>query len=151
MGGRLDPATLRQCAAKLVPGVVLRLHNERAKKQKWHVLICAMQDRSLAFLINTRVAPFIRRQPDRLARHVPIGKLEHPFLDYDSTVACDDAIVIENVRELAQGIAEGRVEVLGRIATSLQAAIVAASIGSRLIADRDAQLIAFSLGGTPNT
>lgn len=145
--GSIDPAALRQRVAQLSPGVVLRLYNDRAHKHKWHILICALQDRSLVFLINTRPAPFIQRQPDRLARHIEISKAEHPFLDYDCTVACDDVVAIEGVRELAHGMVNGRVEVLGRITPNLCEAIVNASAGSQLIAPRDVQLIASSLGG----
>jgi hypothetical protein len=92
-------------------------------------------------LINTGIAPFIARQPERLSRHIDILKFEHAFLDHDSKIACDDLVVLEGFRELARRMAERDVEVLGRVTDPCAQRILGACAGSKLISERDHALI----------
>jgi hypothetical protein len=50
------------------------------------------------------------------------------------------------VRELAEGIVEGHIKVLGQLHRSLYPSVAAAASGSKLIATRDAALIIVAFG-----
>ncbi len=117
-----------------------------AGKTKLHILIAAAEDRSLAFFINTRPAPFVARDPDLAARQVFISKQLHPFLAHDSCIACEDAARLPSRRELASKIVDGDIKVLGHLHRSLYPQVMAATAGSPLIAERDAALIVVAFG-----
>src|ERR1700674_2821178 len=144
-----DPAALRQVAAQLQVGVVLNLYLPIAGKDKIHILIHADNNRSLAFIINSRPAPFILRDPNRASRHILMPKTLHPYLDYDSHIACDEAVGIAcgpsnrigTVQELIAAIIAKKVKVIGSLDRSMFPQVVAAANGSRLIAARDAAII----------
>jgi hypothetical protein len=142
MPPRPDQAALRQQMMSLRAGVVLHLYQPLAGKEKFHVLIAALGDRSLGFLINSRPSPFIERQADRLRRQLLMSKDLHPFLQHDSYVACDDTVKLPCARDLAEGLCVDRIQRVGIIHVSLHGPIRAAAEGSRLIATRDAELIA---------
>lgn len=144
-----DPAALRQVAAQLKAGAVLKLYSPIAENYKRQVLIYAGGDRSLAFLINTRLAPLIVNDPDRSCRHIMMSKALHPFMAHDSYIACDDTIgiacgpggVTGTVQHLIEAILIDQVKILGMLHSSLFPNVMAAASGSRLIADRDAAII----------
>jgi hypothetical protein len=146
----VDPAALRQIAAQLQAGVVLRLHSPIAEKPKRHVMIYADANRSLAFMINTKPPPFIAKNPDRLARQVLMPQCLHKFMQHDSHITGDDVLGIAcrkdgltgTMQDLIQAVADGRVEILGNLHRSLFGLVAAAADGSRHIANRDAVLIA---------
>jgi hypothetical protein len=142
MPPRPDQAALRQHMTSLVAGAVLHLYQPLAGKQKFHVLIAALGDRSLGFLINSRPSPFIERQPDRLRRHLLMPKALHMFMEHDSYIACDDPVNLPCARDLAEGLCMNRIQRVGIIHASLHGSIRAAAEGSQLIATRDAELIA---------
>src|ERR1017187_9394914 len=119
MAPKPDPAALRQHAATLRAGVVLRLYQPIADKPKRHVLIAVSADRSLAFLINTTPSLFIQRQPDFLHRQVLMRQSDHPFMRHDSYIACHDTVRLAPINELAAGLCDGSVERLGYVQASL--------------------------------
>jgi len=145
-----DPAALRQIAAQLQAGVVLNLYSPVAGKDKFHILIHAGSERSLAFIINTRPAPFVLKDPDRASRHIVIPKALHAFLDYDSHIACDEALGIAcgpgrsigTMQHVINAVVTNEAKIIGSLDRSMFAAVAAAAAGSRLIAPRDAVLIA---------
>jgi hypothetical protein len=140
-GAPAHPATLRQYAATLRAGAVLRLYQPVAEKIKRHVLISASADRTLAFLINTQPSPFIRRQAELLHRQVLTAKSTHQFMQHDSYIACHDTVSLVLFYQLAAGLHVGSIERLGAVEISLFTQIATAANGSRLIALRDAELI----------
>lgn len=147
MAHQKDPTRIRQAATSLKPGSVLRFFSPRARKVKLHVLIASMADRSIAFYINTRPAPFIIRDAELAKRQIEVTKNIHPFLTYDSFVACHDVCPLGPMRELAEGIVSNEVEIIGQLHASLYDAVLLASRDSPLIADRDQTVIsrAFNL------
>ena len=68
----------------------------------------------------------------------------HPFMDYDSVIACHDAVRLPPVRDIALSIANGQTELLGYLDRALFAGVASAAHGSTLISERDAGLIATS-------
>lgn len=142
MTRRMDPATLRQYAGTLRAGLVLSLYQPIAQKTKYHVLIAASVDRSLAFIINSSPSPFIQRQPDLLRRQVVMTKADHPFMRHDSYIACHDTVRLDPMDTLASGIGNGTIKRLGFIQDAVWELICVASEGSRLISPRDQKLIA---------
>jgi hypothetical protein len=142
MPPRPDQAALRQQMMSLRAGVVLHLYQPLAGKEKFHVLIAALGDRSLGFLINSRPSPFIERQADRLRRHLLMPKALHAFLEHDSYIACDDPVKLPCAKDLAEGLCMDRIQRVGVVHGSLHSSIRAAAEGSILIATRDAELIA---------
>jgi hypothetical protein len=144
-----DPAALRQVAAQLQVGVVLNLYSPIACKDKFHILIYAGNDRSIAFLINTTPAAFILKDPQRAARHIVIKRDLHPFLDYDSYIACDETVGIScgpdcriaTMQELIEAVSCGEVKIIGSLHRSMFTAATAAANGSRTISARDAAKI----------
>jgi hypothetical protein len=142
MPPRPDQAALRQHMMSLRAGAVLHLYQPLAGKEKFHVLIAALGDRSLGFLINTRPSPFIERQADRLRRHLLMPKALHGFLEHDSYIACDDTVKLPCARDLAEGLCTDRIQRVGIVHASLHSQIRVAAEGSDTIATRDAELIA---------
>jgi hypothetical protein len=136
-----DPAALRAHALTLRAGVVLRRYDPVAEKTKRLVLIVATPERSLAFFINTQPSQFIRAQPDLLRRQVLMPQSLHPFMQHDSYIACHDTVSIGTIGQLAAGLSDRSVQRLGTVHESLHEMIGIATAGSKLIAQRDHELI----------
>jgi hypothetical protein len=141
MPRRPDPAALRAHALTLRAGAVLRRYDHVAEKTKRLVLIAASAERSLAFFINTQPSPFICAQPELLRRQVQMPRSLHPFMQHDSHIACHDTVSIGTIGQLAAGLCDGSVERLGTVHESLHELIGIAAAGSKLIAQRDHELI----------
>lgn len=146
MGRRPDPSTLRQFAGALRPGAVLHLYQHVASKDKFHVLIAAMDDRSLGFIINSRPSAWAQKRPDVLRRQILMAHADHPFMSHDSHIACDDAILLPSREDLIDGLVNRAVDHVGHVALSLYPQIIAAAHGSSLIAPRDTDLIVSAFG-----
>lgn len=139
---RPDPAQSRQLLTQLRPGCVLRMYQPLAEKVKRHVLIAAMADRSIAFLINTRPSILIERRQEFLRRQLLMPLNEHPFMSHDSYIACHDTVRLPAAKELVEQLHARRIEILGYISRGVVAKIASMSAGSPVIAERDLQLIA---------
>jgi hypothetical protein len=142
MPRRPDPAELRAHALTLRAGVVLRRYDHVAEKTKRLVLILANAERSLAFFINSQPSAFIRAQPELLRRQVPMPQSMHPFMHHDSHIACHDTVNVGTFAQLVAGLCDGSVERLGTVHASLHELIGIAAARSKLIAQRDQDLIA---------
>jgi len=142
MASRMDPARARQLAAALKPGAVLHLLQPLIGKHKFHVLIAASAERSLGFLINSRIGPFIQNRPDLLSRQVSLPVAANPFMHHDSIIACHDTVRLPPLGELIAGLADRSMSLVGYLHHDLLVIIAAAAAGSPLIAARDAELIA---------
>jgi hypothetical protein len=141
MTRRPDPAALRAHALTLRAGVVLRRYDHVAEKTKRLVLIVATAERSLAFYINTQPSRFICAQADLLRRQVLMPQSLHPFMQHDSHIACHDTVSVGAMSQLVTGLCDGSVERLGAVHESLPELIGIAAAGSKLIAQRDHELI----------
>ena len=146
MGLRIDPATARQFAMALRPGAVLHLLQPLTGKHKFHVLIAATEQRSIAFLINSRPSPFIQNRPELLHRQVPLLIAAHPFMKHDSVIACHDSLKLPARDELIAGLCDRSINQVGHVHQSLFALMASATVGSPLISVRDAELIATAFG-----
>jgi hypothetical protein len=146
MGRRCDPSELRQFAAALRPGAVLHLYSHLAGKPKYHALISAADERSLAFIINTRPSQLIERQPDLLRRQVLMQLSAHPFMGHDSYIACHDTVALPTRSELIDGLLQRAIDHVGRLDAGVYAHIAAAAQRSALIAERDSALITAAFG-----
>src|SRR6185437_2009190 len=127
MQRRSDPSRLRQFAGALRAGSILHMYQPVACKNKFHVLIASMDDRSLGFIINSRPSPMIQRQPDLLRRQVLMPKSAHPFMAHDSFIACHDTVLLPTRDELIQGLVDRTVDHVGYVATSLHGPIATAA------------------------
>jgi hypothetical protein len=120
---------------------VLRGYQRIAGKDKRHVLIFSDADRSLAFLINSRPSPFVQKDPEFARRQVPMPLRDHPFMAWDSYIACHDTVRLPPFPELVAGIEAGEFVRLGTVDRRLFPVIVTAAEGCRLISRRDAAAI----------
>ena len=137
----MDPAVVRQYAASLSAGVVLRCEQPVAEKIKRHVLIAATAQRSIAFLINSNISQFLRGKPELLRRQVLMTQAEHPFMQHDSFIACHDTVRLDTIDQLAAGMQRKTIQRLGYVDLAVCELILKASQGSPLIAPRDQELI----------
>lgn len=85
---------------QLVPGAVLYLPflfpGAPKTKEKFLVVVAALEPKLLLMVINTEVHQFIADSPDLRRCNVIIDQLEHPFLSYDSNLACHKVEVIDS-------------------------------------------------------
>jgi hypothetical protein len=149
MGRRPDPSTLRQFAAALRPGAVLHLYQHVASKNKFHVLISATDERSIAFIINSRPSAYIQKRPDLMNRQISMPHSSHRFMAHDSYIACHDTFLLPSREEIVDGLLNRSVDHVGHVELSLYPQIAAGAADSALIAPRDADLIVAAFGQPP--
>ena len=97
-------------------------------------------------MINSAPSVFITRQPDRLRRHIVMLLADHPFMEWDSYIACDDTVLVPTRTDLVVGLRDKTIEHLGFLSAAMYPLVVAASCESSLIADRDKELIRRAFG-----
>src|SRR5437660_5950138 len=93
MAGAFGPAMVRASIERqLVPGsvILIDVRFPEGKKAKFLVLAALGADHDLFFIINSKIRDFIKIRPHLLKSQITIDKASHPFLDYDSTVACHE-------------------------------------------------------------
>jgi hypothetical protein len=54
------------------------------------VMIAFIADTPMGFLINSKLNEYVTQRPYLYACHVPIGNIEHQFLDHDSYIDCQN-------------------------------------------------------------
>jgi len=93
--GDLFPEHERQkyIGRHLEPGQVLFLFCKftNPQKEKYLVVACTGK-RPLLFVINSRIHPFIEKQPVLLKCQVKLSASDYDFLDHDSFVDCSKVI-----------------------------------------------------------
>ena len=70
-------------------------HTRPVPKDKFVVIVCR-DSTCMGFLINTRIHPFILKQPELLKSQVKIKVSDYNFLDYDSHIDCKDLYDFED-------------------------------------------------------
>lgn len=86
-----------------MPGVleewmVLHMYSHVASKDKFHV-VCCTKPKSLAFLINSNLTDFVKKNPLLVACNALISADGHDFLKYDSYVACCEPVSLAHFDE----------------------------------------------------
>lgn len=80
---------------RLTPGRVLYLFcrfTDPPKDKYLLLLSSGVTPRSLLFLINSRIHPYIQRHPDLLNCQVLLGASDYSFLSHDSFIDCSRVI-----------------------------------------------------------
>lgn len=99
-------AVREHVARQLVPGCVIRITVAFAQttKPKFLVLVGDRDPDYLMFIVNSRMHPFVASRPHLAQCQVTIDAANHPFLDHDSQVACNEVLALKRtdvLRELA--------------------------------------------------
>ena len=86
---------------RLVPGAVLYLPfvfpGEPRSKEKYMVIVAAIAPKLLLMTINTSINPIVANNPQLSRCNVVIDQQSHPFLDYDSNLACHQVQIADRV------------------------------------------------------
>jgi len=109
-------AYLNRC---LKPGQVIYLNCSftNPSKEKYLVLTC-IEPKLLCFLINSRIHPFIEKNPHLKQSQILISQVSHSFLDHDSFIDCKE------VHELSLDDVKNQVRLdMGRIKEEISAEV----------------------------
>lgn len=105
------PVTFKESIVdrQLVPGAVLYLEvtfpEDRNTKNKFLVLVAAIDDDLLLFPINSNVNPFVEKNPALRRCQIRIDQDEHQFLAYDSFIACQKTLTLPKEAVAAELVA----------------------------------------------
>lgn len=90
--------------AKLLPGCVVRLEVKFPEKSKPKFLVLVAEDdpEYWTFIINTEIHSFVHARPHLLQCQVKVDKAEHPFLQYDSHLACHEVLKLRREEVIAR-------------------------------------------------
>lgn len=94
-------------------------------KPKYLVLVADSDAEYLTFIINSETNPFIATKPALAQCQVTIDAINHPFLDYDSKIACHDVLVLKRsdvIKELKQDTSK----IKGRVSENVLVEIISA-------------------------
>lgn len=131
---------------QLTPGAVLHLQVvfPQTTKNKYLVLVGIEDPDCYTFIVNSETSRFIQKSPDLWVCQVDIDAVSHPFLRYDSKVACHEVLRLSKVDVVAELIADtGKIK--GTISTEVRQEIVAATKYAKTLDRYTQQLIVDSL------
>jgi len=114
-------------------GTVLHMYCPLAGKDKFHV-VCCIDPKPLAFLINSEVTAYARKNKHLLVCHAEIKQNEHEFLNHDSFVECCEPISLVNVEE-------ADIDIIGELSSDAKQAVCAAVTSSRVMVVRQKEWI----------
>jgi hypothetical protein len=112
---------------QLVPGCVIRIQVTfpSITKPKFLVLVADRDPDYLTFIVNSETHPFIANRPHLAKCQVTIDAAKHPFLQYDSQIACHEVLALkrsEVIRELTGNISG----IKGQVSQAVREQILAA-------------------------
>jgi len=122
------PSSLREAATeqRLVPGAVLYLEvtfpEDSNTKEKYLVIVATVEPDVLALVINTEVHPFVASKPELARCQLVIDKAGHPFLSYDSFLACHKTLSLPHaqvVGDLVSDMSRYRGEISEQMRTQI--------------------------------
>lgn len=98
--GDYFPAAAREAAneQRLVPGAVLYLpmtFRDGRTKEKYMVVVAAVEPNLLLLVINTEVNQFIIDRPTLNRCQIVVPQEDNTFLDYDSFLACHEIFPVD--------------------------------------------------------
>lgn len=131
---------------RLIPGCVIRIDVTfpQITKPKFLVLVDDGDPDYLTFIINSETHQFIESRPHLAKCQVDIDATNHPFLDYDSKIACHETLVLKRsdvLRELKRDT--GKIK--GHISDDVKAEIVAAVKFAKTLSAEEKNIILASL------
>lgn len=85
----------KSVARRMVPGVVLYLEVAfpEGRKNKF-LVVASVETECCAFVVNSRVHPFIEARADLAVCQVRLDAARHPFLRRDSWIACHQLLTL---------------------------------------------------------
>jgi len=79
------------------PGQILHFYSHRAKKEKYHLVVC-VDPKLILFLINTQIPIFERGKPHLKAHNALVLRADNPYcLRHDSYVHCGECFSEEDI------------------------------------------------------
>jgi len=118
--------------------MVLHMYSHVACKEKFHV-VCCTKPKQLAFLINSNLTDFVKKNPLLVACNALIAADAHDFLKYDSYVACCEPVSLAFIDEQAY-------DVVGSINDTAKNSIINAVTVSPSLVSRQKAWILEALG-----
>ena len=133
---------------KLVPGTVIKLNVwfEEGEKEKYLVLV-SLSSEACCFIANSKINPFLARDPATNRAQVPMLLAEHGFMHHDSFVNCSEVVRYKTREVLADLIARPD-WVMGQISLALKNGIVEALSLSSTIPPRESAPLIAALSAT---
>ena len=130
----------------LRPGQVLYLFCGFTNPPKDKYLVLAHPGaRSLVFVVNSQIHPFIANRGHLLGCQVRLNDSEYDFLDHDSYVNCSEVIDYLTDREIREQISADVSRVKGELSASTKRKIVRVVQEAKTISPRHKRLIVDSL------
>lgn len=131
---------------KLLPGYIVRLEVKFPEKSKPKFLVLVAEDdpEYWTFIINTDIHPFVHARPHLLQCQVKVDKAEHPFLQYDSHLACHQVLKLRR-EEVVQALMNDTSGLKGHISKAVREQIIAAVKFAQTLTPNEKQQILDSL------
>jgi hypothetical protein len=149
LGGRFPPEFLeRHLRRRLAPGVVFKvraLMDDQQVREK-RFLAIAVDDQTVACVINSVVNPFIEARPALRRCQVLITAADHPFMQHDSYIDCRKVFRIPTNQVVAELLANSE-WMLGTIHHQLREQVLAALKGSPMMRPADVATLCAELEG----
>jgi hypothetical protein len=97
----------KSVARQLVPGSVLYLEVTLpgARKNKY-LVVASVESECSAFVVNSRVHPFVEARPELAVCQVRLDAARHPFLQRDSWVGCHEVLTLRTDAVVAHIVAD---------------------------------------------
>lgn len=144
--GEHFPADLKRARVEdaLKPGCVIKLVVKfpTVTKPKFLVLVATDDPEYLTFIVNSEINPFISNRPHLSQCQVSIDAANHPFLDYDSHIACHETLPMRR-EDVIQALVADPSAIKGEISPDVRAQVVAAvKFAKTLDKDKKGRIIA---------
>lgn len=131
----------------LKPGCIIRIEVAfpQITKPKFLLLVEDGDPDFLTFIISSETHPFVARRPHLAQCQVDIDAAGHPFLDYDSKIACHQTLVLKRA-DVVKELKHDTGKIKGHISDAVKAEVIAAVKFAKTLSreEKDAILAALS-------
>jgi hypothetical protein len=132
----------------LTPGKILYIYSNFTNPPKNKYLIVANLERQLLFFtINSAVPNFILKNANLLSTQILIKKSDHPFLEHDSFINCNECINCISFDNIFKQIADDGTRIKGTISHNIRDQIIDTLSNSDTISPEHIRLITKNLLG----
>lgn len=117
---------------------------DHVTKPKYLVLVANSDPECLTFIVNSETNTFIANRQDLAKCQVNIDATNHPFLEYDSKIACDKVLKLKRsdvIKELEQDTSK----IKGQVSDTVQNEILSAVKFAKTLSKREKAIILESL------
>lgn len=123
-----------QIERQLQPGVVVKFlaDMDDGKTHEKRFIVLDVTENTFTCVINSKISPFIIKDPNKIKCQVLIGAEEHPFMSWDSHVDCS-RIRVYSRSELVDQLCNNPEWILGMTTPELRDQIVGAIKAARTI------------------